>query len=88
MNNVQLSDETHNAGKPVAWDETLEGPIVSISIHRYIDVQTGLPFMRTMWQPTYDQLVELINGGYVVLDICDIYGGQHPVMRIDTTAAQ
>lgn len=80
MENVKFTDATREVGKPKKWDVDLDGPIISVSVHDYVDVQTGLPFMLTGWRPSADELAILNNGGYIALHIA---GDGFPVMLIE-----
>lgn len=79
MNNLQLSDETRAIGKPENWDETLDGPCITISVHDFVDGRTGLPFMMTAWEPDPQELRALNEGKPLFLCIS---GKVHPVIKL------
>ena len=83
MENVKLSNETRVVGKPIDWDETLDGPCVSVSLFDHVDTVSGMRMMRSVWKPDAVELEALQNGAVLVLDICDIWGnGRHPVFSL------
>jgi len=83
MFNVKLSNQTREIGKPADWDETLDGPCITISVCDFTDIQSGANFMKTLWRPSPEELAVLNNGGVISLEIC---GDRHPVIGLGVQA--
>lgn len=79
MENVPFSDQTREIGKPSGWDDTLDGRCITISVHDFVDEQSGLPFMMTAWQPDAEELKALNEGKPIFLCIS---GRTHPVIKL------
>jgi hypothetical protein len=79
VKNLKLADETRSIGKPEDWDEALDGPCLTISVHDFVDPLTGVPFMLTAWTPEPDELQRLNEGRPLFLAIS---GRTHPVIKL------
>lgn len=82
MMNVKFTDATREIGKPKTWDDALDGDCVSLSVVDHVDLLSGMKMMRTGYRPSHEEMTALNNGGFLMLDIADIYGGVHPVISL------
>lgn len=77
MDNIKLTDQTREIGKPSNWNEEVHGTCISISVH---DRHTSIGnFMVTGWKPTCGELEVLNQDGHIWLEI---NGEIHPVIKI------
>ena len=69
-------------GKPLNWDEAVQGPCGALSVHTYVD--KGLQTMESAWEPedVYAGLRLAIGEAQVRLGIVGQY--QHPVVYMST----
>lgn len=79
-NGKKIRGETRCIGKPLDWDETLDGPCGALSVRDEIEPQSGINFMHSEWvlQPGELNLLREFNG-VVVLRIS---GAVHPVVSL------
>jgi hypothetical protein len=61
-------------------DHERTGEVVGLPVQ--ITREDGLTLFKSVWVPSNDQLVDLVLGGGVTVEV---YGGQ-PIMRVSTVA--
>jgi hypothetical protein len=83
-NSEKIRDETRCIGKPVDWDEALDGSCGALSVRDEVDVQSGVNFMHSEWvlQPGELKLLQDHNGVVVLR----VGGGVHPVVSLHVEA--
>lgn len=74
---IRIAGATRNLGAPANWTPETSGPCGHLPIRD--EVIEGLPYMTSRWEPTPDELADLIAGGPVELRILGI---QHPVVSV------
>lgn len=72
-------------GKPVNWDQTLDGECGTIFVTDAVDVQSGMNFMYSIYKPTEADLAALNAGGVLRLGIM---GSAHPVFQMGVLTAE
>lgn len=74
---IRISGATRNLGAPVDWTDATDRPCGHLPVRD--EVVDGLPCMTSRWDPTPDELADLIAGGPLELRILGI---QHPVVSL------
>jgi hypothetical protein len=74
---IRIQAATRNLGAPPNWTETTDKPCGHLPIRD--EVIDGVPYMTSRWEPTPDELADLIAGGPVELRIL---GTTHPVVSL------
>lgn len=71
-------------GKPRDWDETLDGPCLSIFVLPQVDTLTGMTELHSVYKPSQAEIDALQAGGVFRLTIC---GKVHPVFKLAVLSA-
>lgn len=74
---IRISGATRNLGAPANWEPETSGPCSHLPVRD--DVIEGLPYMTSRWEPTPDELADLMAGGPLELRIL---GTAHPVVSL------
>jgi hypothetical protein len=80
----KIRGETRCIGKPVDWDNELDGRCGSLSVRDEIDLQSGANFMHSEWVLQEGELKLLQERNGVV--ILRISGRIHPVVSLHVEA--
>lgn len=72
-------------GKPVDWNEELDGPCLAIHVCDTIDTLTGLPVQFTLFKLSDNEIAALAAGGLLRLGIVGMK--HHPVFNIGVFGA-
>lgn len=80
----RIKDWTHALGQPADWDEERQGPCGCLHARFVRDPDLG-PEWGSVWRPTPEELVGLMNGGVVMLTVC---GLEHPPVSISVVGAE
>jgi hypothetical protein len=73
---VPTKNATHLFGKPKEWDESVRGPVRTLSV-RVEDTVRGKEFVST-WKPTLEEIQALQDGGTILLTV----GGVQPPVAL------
>lgn len=77
MNPVRIEGATIPLGKPEGWDEGEAGHCSTLWVRP--DIDGGLPFLRSAWEVTVNEIGLLLAGAKVQLGVC---AKQHPVVNL------
>lgn len=80
MNLIEFEGQTRVIGAPNGWDHKAQGECSKLPVldHEW----DGLPVMSSFWKPSPAELLELQNGGKIVLSIM---GRGHPVVALSVS---
>jgi hypothetical protein len=73
----KMHDETRLIGKPINWDDEVDGKCTALSVQDIED--RGMNWMVSAWYPTTEELVKLNEGSPVFLWV---QGLIHPVVSL------
>ena len=77
MNPVRIDGATIPLGKPESWRDEENGKCSTLWVRS--DVENGLPFLRSAWEVSTNEICLLLAGAKVQLGICT---KQHPVVNM------
>jgi hypothetical protein len=79
MKPIDIRGRTRNLGAPNNWDQNLDGECGVLPLRDAVDLQSGVPFMESLWQPQPEELA-LLNKGLPIL--LRVSGTGHPVVSM------
>ncbi len=83
MRPVAISGAQVVLGRPATWDEEKDGHCGGLPVRREVG-EGGHLWMASAWEPTPEELQQLLEGGHVILRVsCP----QHPVTSLSVSPA-
>lgn len=73
----RIEGSTRILGAPSSWDPSVSGPCAGLAVRDLVD--NGLPWMVSSWEPTPEELAQLVAGGRIQLWV---QGVSHPVVAL------